>query len=119
MHPRGAELIAQVRTAGAGANLVLGPEHDVVGEELRAAVKQLGERLLSVLGVEYVLLLHPNPGKPAALLSHLLAELRMLGLELRELIACRLPFLAGTNAVVGHRPPPFGVFVTRQRAHYV
>src|SRR5205085_1211478 len=63
MHTRGVELIPQVRTPGAGAELVIGPVHDVVGEQLRAPVKELCERLLPVLGVELVLLLHRNPGK--------------------------------------------------------
>ena len=48
MHARGVELIPQVRASGAGAELVVGPEHDVVGEKLRAPVEELGERLLAV-----------------------------------------------------------------------
>src|SRR2546429_6929878 len=36
MHARGVQLVPQVRTPGAGADLVIGPEHDVVGEELRS-----------------------------------------------------------------------------------
>src|SRR5205085_2214918 len=103
MHPRRAELIAKVRTSGAGAELVTGSEHDVVGEELRAPVKELGECLLPVLRVELVLLLDRDPGKLAPLLGDLLAELRMLGLELRKLITSRLPVRSGRNVVVGHR----------------
>src|SRR5688500_3846212 len=38
-----------------------GPLHDVVGEELRAAVEQLGQRHLAVLGVELILLLDRDP----------------------------------------------------------
>ena len=34
VHARAVELIPEVRTSGAGAELVIGPEHDVVGEEL-------------------------------------------------------------------------------------
>src|SRR5438105_6389240 len=97
MDARGVELIAQVRTAGAGTELVIGPEHDVVGEELRAPVEELGERLLPVLGVELVLLLHWNPGKLTPLLGHLLSERRVLGLELCKFIASRLPFLGRAN----------------------
>src|SRR3954471_4845386 len=109
MHARGIELIAQVRAAGAGAELVIGPVHDVVGEELRAPVEELGERLLPVLCVELVLLLHRNPWKPTSLFGHPLAELGVLGLELRELIPSRLPFLAGSDLVLGHRAPPLAV----------
>ena len=97
MHARAVELVPEARASGARAELVIGAEHDVVGEELRAAVEQLGERLLPVLGVELVLLLHRNPGKLTPLLGHLLAELGVLGLELRKFVASRLPFLAGSN----------------------
>ena len=110
MHARGVELIPEVRAPGAGADLVVGPEHDVVGEQLRAPVEELGERLLPVLGVELVLLLHRDPGKLTPLLGHLLAELGVLGLELRELVASRLPFLAGSDLVVGHRCASSGRF---------
>src|SRR5437588_6373245 len=108
MDARGVELIAQVRTPGAGAELVIGPEHDVVGEELRAPVEELGERFLPVLGVELVLLLHRDPGKLTSLLGHPLVELGVLGLELRKFIASRLPFLAGSGLVRGHLSPPLG-----------
>src|SRR5437867_13418774 len=109
MYARGVELIAQVGTPGAGAELVIGPEHDVVGEELRPPVEELGERLLPVLGVELVLLLHRNPRKLTTLLGHPLAEFGVLGLELRKFIASRLPFLPGSDLVLGHRAPPLAV----------
>src|SRR5438270_6965973 len=129
MDARGVELIAEVRTPGAGAELVIGPEHDVVGEELRAPVEQLGERPLPVLGVELVLLLHRDPGKLTSLLGHPLVELGVLGLELRKFIASRLPFLAGSDLVRGHLSPPWAVrhlgvaargsLVAARRASYV
>src|SRR2546421_11621799 len=111
MDARGVELIAQVRTPRAGTELVIGSEHDVVRKKLRAAVEELGERPLPVLGVELVLLLHRDPGKLASLLGHPLAELGVLGLELRKFIAGRLPFLAGSGHVRGHLSPP-GPLVT-------
>src|SRR2546423_14633368 len=107
MDARGVELIAQVRAPRAGAELVIGPEHDVVGEELRAAVEELGERPLPVLGVELVLLLHGDPGKLTSLLGHPLVELGVLCLELRKFIASRLPFLTGPDLVRGHLSPPW------------
>src|SRR4051812_17416863 len=103
MHSRGVELVPEVRTSGASAELVVGAEHDVVGEQLRAPVEQLGERLLAVVGVEYVVLLDENPRELAPLLGHLPAELGLLGLELCQLVAGGLPFLAGSMRVVGHR----------------
>src|SRR4051812_48858057 len=99
---RGVELVPEGRASGAGAKLVVGPVHDVVGQELRAAVEELLERLLPVLGVEHVLLLDRDPGKLAPLLRRLAAELGMLGLELRDLLARRLPLLPGANPVLSH-----------------
>src|SRR3954465_1013388 len=116
MHACGVQLIAEVGTPGAGAELVIGPEHDVVSEKLRAPVEEIGEGLLAVFGVELVLLLHADPGKPTPLLGHLLSEFGVLGLELREFVASRLPVLTGCNLVLGHRLAPFAVgHVERRR----
>src|SRR3954452_20337697 len=109
MHTGRVQFVGQVRTSRAGAELVIGPEHDVVGEQLRAPVEELGERLLPVLGAEPVLLFEGNPGKPTPLLGPLLAELGVLRLELPEFVASRLPVLAASNLVVGHCSPPLAV----------
>src|ERR671931_1618757 len=99
---RTVEAVPEVGAAGAGTVFVVGPEHDVVGEELRAAVEQLREGLLALLGVELVLLLDRHPRELEPLLLDLLVSLRLLGLELRELIAGRLPFLASSDLVLRH-----------------
>src|SRR5206468_3096472 len=52
--------------------------------------------------VELVLLLDRDPGKIATLALDLLVSLRLLGLELGELVTGHLPFLAGSNHVFGH-----------------
>jgi hypothetical protein len=46
----------------------------VVDEQLGAPVEKLDERLLTVVGVEAVLLLHPHPGELASLSRELVAE---------------------------------------------
>src|SRR5947208_9048117 len=102
MHERAVEPVAQVGAAGAGAERVVGAEHDVVGERLRAPVEELGEGLLAVLGVELVLLLDRDPGEIETLSLDLLVSRRLLGLELGELVPGRLPFLAGSNLVLRH-----------------
>ena len=96
------ETVREIGAPGAGAVRVVRPEHDVVGEELRAAVEQLGERLPARLGVELVVLLDRHPGEGAAPALELLAPLRLLGFELRELAARGLPFVTGTDGVLGH-----------------
>jgi hypothetical protein len=103
VHACAVELVPEVRAAGTGTELEVGAEHDVVGEELRAAVEELGERLLPLRGIELVLLLHRNPGKLAPLLREPPAKLGVLGLEPCQLVASGLPLLPGSDLVLGHR----------------
>src|SRR5207244_7759581 len=84
------------------AERVVGAEHDVVGAQLRAPLEELGQGLLAVLGVELVLLLDRDPGEIATPSLDLLVSLRLLRLELGELVTGHLPFLAGSNLVFGH-----------------
>src|SRR5207245_10320471 len=99
---RAVEPVAQVGAAGAGAERVGGAEHDVVGEQLRSPVEELAEGLLAVLGVELVLLLDLDPGEIETLLLDLLVSLRLLSLELGELVPGRLPLLAGSALLLWH-----------------
>src|SRR5256714_12571338 len=102
MHERAVEPVAQVGAARAGTARVVGAEHDVVGEQLRAPVEELREGLLAVLGVELVLLLDRDPGEIETLALDLLVSLRLLRLELGELVPGHLPFLAGSSLVFSH-----------------
>jgi hypothetical protein len=99
---RAVEAVRETAAAGAGAVLVVGPEHDVVGEKLRASVEQLDEGLPAVLGVELVGLLDRYPRELEPLLPDLFVLPRLLGLELSELVTGRLPVLAGSNLVLRH-----------------
>ena len=72
------EVVGEPRASGA-RRLVRRPEHQVVDEQLRAAVDQL-ERLLAVLGVERVLLVDSNPRQILPLLRNLLVQLGELPL---------------------------------------
>src|SRR2546423_1900219 len=102
---RRVELVPEGRTSGAGARLVVGPVHDDVAQELRAALEELLERLPPLLGLELVLLLYRDPRKLAALLLGPASQLGVLGLELRELVASSLPVLPGSYLVLGHSSP--------------
>src|SRR3954464_4992127 len=104
MHEATVEVVGQARAAGARADRVGRAEHDVVGEELRAPVKELGQRLLALLGLEGVLLLDGNPRKLLPLLCELLAPLGVLVLELPQLVPRRRPFVLGCG-LVWHRSP--------------
>jgi hypothetical protein len=94
-----------------------GPEHDVVGQKLRAALEQVLEALLAVLGVESVVLVDRNPRKLEPLPADLLVALRLLGLDLRELLARRLPFLTDSSPVLGHHLLPSGCCPNRSWQH--
>src|SRR2546428_23220 len=102
VNERAVEPVAQAGAARAGAERVVGAEHDVVGEQLRAPVEELAQGLLAILGVELVLLVDPDPGQIATRSRDLLVSLRLLGLELRELVPGHLPFLAGSDLVFRH-----------------
>jgi hypothetical protein len=55
------------RRAGRAPRLVIRSEHEVVDEQLRAAVKQFRRRSGAIVRVEAVLLLDPDPGQLAPL----------------------------------------------------
>jgi hypothetical protein len=102
VHERPVELIGEARAARAGAELIVGAEHDVVGEQLGAPVEQLRERSLAILGVKDVLLLHGYPRQRPALLRHPLAQLGVFRLERGQIRAGRLPLLPRSGLVISH-----------------
>jgi hypothetical protein len=51
------------RRAGWTPCRVLGPEHEVVDEELRASSEEIGEGRCALVGLEAVLLVDSNPGQ--------------------------------------------------------
>src|SRR5262249_35024894 len=69
--------------------LVVRPEHEVVDEQLRAAVEQLGQRSRALLGLEAVLLLDRHPGELASLPSKLVAAPGVLLLLGEQLVPSR------------------------------
>ena len=84
------------------AGRVARAEHEVVDEQLGSPVEQLDQRLLTVVGVESVLLLDRDPGQVAPLLRQLVAEPGVLLLADEELLACGEPFLVGSDSVICH-----------------
>src|SRR5438094_151255 len=87
------------RGADGAARLVCRAEHEVVDEQLRASVEELGERLRPRLGPEAVLLLDGHPGELPSLLRELVAAPGELLLLREQLVARGLPFLAGPDLV--------------------
>ena len=68
-------------------------EHEVVDEQLRAAVEQLAQRLGALVGVEPVVLLNANPRQLAPLPRKLVAQPGVLLLAVEQLLACGEPFV--------------------------
>src|SRR2546426_3292487 len=81
------------RGADGAARLVRRAEHEVVDEQLRATVEELGERLRPRLGLEAVLLLDWHPGKLPPLPRELVAAAGGLFLLRRQPLPGRIQLL--------------------------
>src|SRR5205823_9740303 len=90
------------RTAG----LVWRSEHEVIHEQLGAAVEEIGQGLHAVHGHEPVVLLDRDPRQLAPLPGQLVAAAGELLLLLQQLVALRLPFLLRADPVLSHKVPP-------------
>ena len=77
--------VETVRDRGTGRTPcgVLGPEHEVIDEKLRASSEEIGERRCALVRLEAVLLVDSNPGQILPLLRQFIATPRqsLLGLE--------------------------------------
>ena len=91
------------RRAARAAGLVLGAEHEVVDEQLRAPVEQVRQRLAPVVGVEAVLLVDADPRQLPPPARELVAAARVLLLGGEQLAARGQPLLSGPDRVLGHR----------------
>src|SRR5215207_9772072 len=92
------EVVRDEGAAGATRVLVVDPvpeaEHEVVDEQLRAAVEELGKRLRPLVGLEAVLLFDRHPGQLLPLARKLVVAACELLLALQQPLACGPPFLA-------------------------
>ena len=98
------EAVDAVRDRGVdrAASLVARAEHEVVDEQLTAAVKELRERPRAVVGVEAVLLLDADPRQLASLARQLVAQSRVLLLAGEQLLARGRPLVSRSDPVAGH-----------------
>ena len=79
-------------------------EHEVVDEQLSAAVEELArQRARALVGLEAVLLLERDPGQLAALACELFAHPGVFLLALEQFLASRQPFLTGADLVLRYR----------------
>src|SRR6266545_4296113 len=100
----GIEGVRDRGTDGA-AGLVGRAEHEVVDEQLRTPVEQVGERLRPRLGLEPVVLLDGHPGKLPPLLRELVVASSELLLLREQLLPGCVEFLLRADPVLGHCVP--------------
>src|SRR5215831_16047278 len=72
------------RRAGWTPRRVVGPEHEVVDEKLRAPSKEVRQRGAPLVGIEAILLVDPNPRKLLSPPCQLVAAPRQLLLCLEQ-----------------------------------
>src|SRR5690242_6084588 len=103
-------MVGDKRAAGAAEALLVDAvpdaEHEVVDEQLRAAVEELRERLRPFARFERVLLLDRHPGQLAAPARELVPSARMLLLCDEQLPACGQPVVSCSHGVLGHCVSP-------------
>ena len=107
------EVVGDERAARAAGVLLVDTEpeaeHEVIDEQLRATVEEVGERLRPLVRLEGVGLLDRHPGELPAPAGELiaLAHVRLLGVQ--QLLAGGQPLLSRSHRVLGHRGSPFVV----------
>jgi hypothetical protein len=83
------------RPGAARATLLpLRPEHEVIDDQLAAAVEEVGESLLALRPVEVIGLVDLDPGQLAPLGAQAVAQAREFLLLAQELLACGKPLIA-------------------------
>src|SRR6516164_9854364 len=90
------------RRAGGASSLEVGPEHEVVNEELRAPSEKVRQRSTPFIGLESVLFVDPNPGQLLTSSRKLVAAPRMFLLRLKQLEPRCHPFVTCPCGVSGY-----------------
>ena len=91
------------RRAGGAARLVIGSEHEMVEEELRAPPEEIHERGAAFIGlVEVIVLVESDPGQRLAPPRELVAAPRQLLFFLEQREARLEPFFTGPDLMRAH-----------------
>ena len=91
------------RRAGRAACRVVGPEHEVIDEELRAPSEEVRQRGASLVGLESIRLVDPNPRQLLPPPRQLVAAPRQLLLRLEQLEPRCKPLFTCPGLVFRHR----------------
>ena len=90
------------RRAGRAAGSVVGPEHEVVDEELRAPSEEIRQRGAPLVGLESILLVDPHPRQLLPPPRQVVAAPRELLLRLEQLEPGREPLFTCPGSVLRH-----------------
>src|SRR5215471_2014470 len=101
VHDYAVEIVRPTRAMRA-TGIPIWTEHEVIDDQLTAAVEQLRQGLVSVRPLEYIILAHALPGQLAALLAQPIAHARELLLLDQELLARSDPFVVRYDLVLCH-----------------
>ena len=112
MNDKSVEAIGDRRT-GRTPRRVVGPEHEVVDEQLRASGEQIRQRGRARIGLEPVLLVDPHPRQRLTPPRHLVAATGQLLLRLEQFEPRFQPLLACSGHVFRHHCSPLGSLVER------
>jgi len=110
VHDEAVETVRDRRT-GRAAGGVVGPEHEMVEEELRAPSEEIREGRCALVGLEAVLLVDPDPGQLLPPPRQLVAAPCVLLFRLEQLVPRCQPLVTCPDRVCRHGPslPSSGV----------
>src|SRR5579872_3059739 len=90
------------RRARRTTSRVIGPKHEVIDQELGAALEQVGKRSVSFIGGEPVGLVDAHPGQRLALPRQFVAATGQFLLGGEEIKSCSQPFVSCSGHVGRH-----------------
>src|SRR5262245_12237244 len=101
MHRESVEAVRDRRTRRTSRRVV-GPEHEVINEELRAPAEEIRQRGIPLFGLESIRLVNPHPWQLLTLLGQRVAAPRKILLGLQECQSRRQPLFTCSRHVCRH-----------------
>src|SRR5215510_7130527 len=101
MHGETSETIGD-RRAGWASRGVVGAKHEMVDQKLRAPSEEVRQRGAATIGLEAILLVHPDPRQLLALARKFVTASGQLLLGLKQLQPSRKPIFACCGLVIAH-----------------
>src|SRR5262245_33919479 len=106
MHRESVEAVRDRRTRRTSRRVV-GPEHEVINEELRAPTEEIRQRGAALFGLESIRLVNPHPWQLLTLLGQRVAAPREILLGLEQCQSRRQPLFTCSRCVCCHWPLSF------------